>query len=74
MTTPALSADLIITVAALVMTIGLFAYGRWVASRPVDLTKVRMIPWNPVLIGLGLVAILLLVHLVNLLGVKTGRP
>lgn len=67
------SLDMIITLSALAACVGLFAYGRAVAARPADLTKVRMIPWNAVLIGLGFVILILLVHLVNLMGVRTGQ-
>jgi hypothetical protein len=67
------SMDLIITLCLLAGAVGLFAYGRSVAARPVDIARVRMIPWNAVLVVLGLVIILLLVHLVNLFGIETGR-
>jgi hypothetical protein len=66
------SADMMITLALLAGSAGLFAYGRAVAARPADLTRVRMIPWNVVLVALGFVIVLLLVHLVNLLGIETG--
>jgi hypothetical protein len=64
--------DLAITIALLCACAGAFIYGRHVAGRPADLTRVRMIPWNAVLIGLGFVMLLLLVHLVNVLGFETG--
>lgn len=66
------STDMIITLGLLVGSISLFVYGRGVAARPADLARVRMIPWNMVLIALGFVILILLVHLVNLLGVETG--
>lgn len=65
--------DLIITIGALAGCIGLFAYGRSVAARPANPAKPRMVPWNAVLIGLGFVVLILLVHLVNLLGFRTGQ-
>jgi hypothetical protein len=43
-------------------------------STPRDLTKPpRLIPTTPVMFLAALVAVLALVHLVNLFGVKTGR-
>jgi hypothetical protein len=66
--------DLVITIGLLAMSTGVFLYGRSVAARPVDLARVRMLPWNAILIGLAFIMLILLVHLVNLLGVQTGRP
>jgi hypothetical protein len=64
--------DLIVTAGLLALCGGLFIYGRSIAARPVDLARVRMLPWNAILIGLAFVMLLLLVHLVNLFGVTTG--
>jgi hypothetical protein len=41
--------------------------------RPSDSFKPRLIPTTPILIASGLIAILALVHLLNLAGIVTGR-
>jgi hypothetical protein len=51
---------------------GVFAYGSWKAARPADPLRPRLIPWRPLIILSGLVALLMLVHLVNLAGMTTG--
>jgi hypothetical protein len=61
-----------VTLGALAFFVALFAYGSWVANRPANPLKPRMIPWRPIIIFAGLGAILMLVHVVNLLGVETG--
>lgn len=62
------------TIALLVAAAGIFAFGSWRMSHPADPLKPRMIPWRPVIIVAGVAAVLIAVHLVNLLGVTTGAP
>jgi amino acid transporter len=46
----------------------------WLGARPADPRRgVRMVPWRFLMIVCALVAFLMLVHLVNLYGVTTGR-
>jgi hypothetical protein len=52
---------------------GFFAFASWRAARPAEFGKVRMIPWTPLSLACAVIAIFMLVHMVNLLGVKTGR-
>ena len=49
-------------------------YGRWRSSLPPNPRKPRLLPWRPILIGAAFVALLAIVHLVNLAGIETGRP
>lgn len=51
----------------------LFAFASWRAARPAEFGKVRMVPWTPLSLVCALVAIFMIVHMINLLGVKTGR-
>jgi hypothetical protein len=61
------------TLAIFGASIVLFAFASWRAARPAEFGKVRMIPWTPLSLVCALVAIFMLVHLVNLMGMKTGR-
>lgn len=60
------------TLVLLALAACLFAFGSWVSARPADPLNPRLVPWRPVLIVAGVAALLLLVHVVNLLGVDTG--
>jgi hypothetical protein len=55
------------------LSAGLFAFSSWRAARPAEFGKVRMIPWTPLSLVFALIAIFMLVHLVNLMGMTTGR-
>jgi hypothetical protein len=55
------------------VSIVLFAFTSWRAARPTEFGKVRMIPWTPLSLVCALIAIFMIVHIVNLMGVKTGR-
>jgi hypothetical protein len=61
------------TFAIFIVSAALFAFSSWRAARPAEFGKIRMIPWTPLSLVCALVAIFMLVHMVNLLGVKTGR-
>jgi len=46
----------------------------WRGAQPLDIRKgPRLIPWRPMMAASALAALLLVVHLVNLLGIATGR-
>jgi len=67
------SDDLLLTSIGLAacVIIGIFAFRRHFAKH--DKLKPRMVPW--IIISLGAIAtgFMLLVHLVNILGIETGR-
>jgi hypothetical protein len=56
---------------AICVLVGVFAFRRHFAKH--DKLKPRMVPW--IIISLGAIAtgFMLLVHLVNILGIETGR-
>ncbi|MCC7267730.1 MAG: hypothetical protein IT546_10380 [Caulobacteraceae bacterium] len=45
----------------------------WLGARPTRPGRVRMAPWRFMMLLAAAGAILMIVHLVNLLGVTTGR-
>ena len=46
----------------------------WRGARPFDPRRgPRLVPWRLIMVTAAVVALVLLVHLANLLGVKTGR-
>ena len=50
------------------------AFAGWRGSKPPDVMKgPRMIPWRFIMVTAAAFAMFLIVHVVNLLGVKTGR-
>jgi hypothetical protein len=64
----------------LAVTLGVLAAGAgttgamvMLEKRPRRSLKPRLIPTTPILIAAGFVTVLAVVHLVNLLGVHTGR-
>lgn len=61
-----------VTLTILAAAVALFAYGSWRAALPADPLNPRLIPWRPLIIVAGVVALLMLAHLVNLAGVTTG--
>jgi hypothetical protein len=65
--------ETLITLAALVLGLIVVAATILIERRPRDLMKPRIIPTTPVMFLGMLVAILALVHLVNLAGLHTGR-
>jgi amino acid transporter len=64
--------NLPVTLTVLCVAVALFAFGSWRSAQPADPLNPRMIPWRPVIIIAGVIALLMLVHLVNLAGVSTG--
>lgn len=46
----------------------------WRGSRPPDFRNgPRMVPWRPLMVASAAAALLMLVHLANLVGIHTGR-
>lgn len=56
--------------AASVASAGLFV---WLERRPAEPGRVRLLPTTPLIFLSVFVALLMLVHIVNLMGVVTGR-
>ena len=67
------SPELWITLAALALGAGLAGTMAWLERRPRKSLTPGLLPTTPFLFMGGLIAILALVHLVNLWGVHTGR-
>jgi len=66
--------DMPLTLAITCGFLALAVFAGWRGARPPDLAKgVRMIPWRGVMLFSTAGAIIMAVHVVNLLGVKTGR-
>lgn len=61
-----------VTLTLLALFAGAFAFASWRASRPTTFGKVRLIPWTPLIIVFAMAALMMLVHVVNLLGIETG--
>lgn len=57
---------------ALVLAVGLFSGWRG-AQAPNPLKGPRLMPYRLIMVTAAAAALVLLVHLVNLLGIKTGR-
>jgi|GEM_PF-1112832 len=68
-----MSSEWIFATVALVVSIGLFIFSAWWGSRPPQIGRTRMIPWNIVQLAATMGIILTLVHMLNLLGFHTGR-
>jgi hypothetical protein len=66
-------AELWLTVAALFLGAAMVTLMAWLERRPRQSLTPRLVPTTPLLFVGALVAILALVHLVNLMGLHTGR-
>lgn len=67
-----MSLEVTLAVAAAFVALGVFA--GWRGARPPDLMKgPRLIPWRPIMVLAAVGVLIMLVHVVNLMGVKTGR-
>ncbi|MBA4792986.1 hypothetical protein [Phenylobacterium sp.] len=67
--------DLTITLAAGAALLALTVFSGWMGARPPDLKRgPRMVPYRFLMLMGAAGLIVMLVHLVNLLGVTTGRP
>jgi hypothetical protein len=63
-----------VTLAALAVALGLTAAFGWLGARPPDLQRgPRLAPYRFLMLLAAAVCLVLLVHLVNLAGVETGR-
>ena len=70
---PYSSPEMWITLAVLLGGVGLTAVMAWLERRPRNNLTPRLLPTTPFLLAGGLITMLALVHLVNLLGIHTGR-
>ena len=61
------------TLVILALSLGGFGFSSWRASRPAEFGKVRLIPWTALSLICGVIALFMLVHVVNLAGIKTGN-
>lgn len=65
---------LTLTISLLAGFLGLAVFAGWRGARPFDPRRgPRLVPWSLIMTLAACVALVFLVHLVNLLGVKTGR-
>jgi hypothetical protein len=63
-----------VTLALIGALIAIALFCGWRGARPPDLMRgPRMIPWRLLMVSASTGALMFLVHLVNLLGVTTGR-
>lgn len=63
-----------ITLSLLALLAVVAVFAGWRGSKPPDVLRgPRMTPWRLIMVTSAAVALMLLVHAVNLLGVKTGR-
>jgi hypothetical protein len=63
-----------LTLALAAAFLALAAFAGWRGARPPDFAKgPRMAPWRFIMLMAAAAAVFLTVHLVNLLGVNTGR-
>ena len=63
-----------ITAGLLAVALGLTAFCGWRGARPPDLHRgPRLMPWRFLMLLSAAGVLVLLVHVVNLLGVETGR-
>ena len=67
--------DFLITLAVFLVSAGIVAYQSWSDRRPRKDLKPRLFSGTPIVLLFGFIALLALVHLVNLGGFTTGnRP
>ena len=67
--------DLTITLAAVAVAAGLTVLFGWLGARPPNILKgPRLVPYRFLMLMMGALTMILLVHVVNLAGFKTGRP
>jgi len=64
---------LAVTLTLLAASLAAAGFLTWLERRPPEPGKVRLLPTTPLIFLAILVAIVMLVHLVNLMGVHTGR-
>lgn len=64
---------LAVTLALLAASLAAAGFLTWLERRPAELGKVRLLPTTPLIFLSILIAVVMLVHLVNLMGVHTGN-
>jgi hypothetical protein len=63
-----------VTLASAAVGLGLTVLFGWRGAKPPDLRRgPRMVPWRFLMLLAALWVVLMVVHLVNLMGVETGR-
>ncbi|HEX5775198.1 MAG TPA: hypothetical protein VFX95_00825 [Caulobacteraceae bacterium] len=66
--------DFNVTLGLLAAFVAAGVFCGWRGSLPSQPAKgVRMIPWRPLMVASAVGALVMLVHLANLAGIKTGR-
>ncbi len=66
--------ELVPTVIVMIAAAGISVLCGWMGARPWDIRKgPRMVPWRFLMVLSFTLGLLMLVHLLNLLGVQTGR-
>lgn len=66
--------DLTLTLAIAAGLLALAVFAGWRGARPPDLNRgPRLIPWRFIMVTTAALLLVVIVHLVNLLGVTTGR-
>lgn len=58
------------TISVLVLAGGVFAWANWRARQPVELGRVRMMPYTAIMFAALLVVLLMVAHIMTLLGVE----
>ena len=62
------------TLVGLAIATVIFAWANWRARRPVELGKVRMVPYTAVMFAALVVILLMVAHAMTLLGLKPDGP
>ena len=66
--------DLTLTLALIAAFAAITVFAGWRGARPPDFVRgPRMIPWRPIMVAGAAGAMMLMLHLANLLGLVTGR-
>jgi len=65
--------NLTITILILAAAIAGFFWSMRIAARPADPLKPRMINYNLVMVLAVFIAFVMIIHLINMAGIKTGR-
>ncbi len=67
--------DMPLTLAGLAFTAALTVFFGWMGAKPPNLVRgPRLMPYRLLMVFSAAAAVLMVVHLVNLMGVATGQP